>query len=238
MHLSSWQKILILSRKAMPLLTSSRITSMNPTLVSGAVLFYRVANLILEMGDDESIAVVPDNFFLKTARIISEKAKVITGIEIQPTARIGRRFVIDHGSTTVIGEQCEIGDDCYILQNVTLGGRAVSHSSNIGGRRHPIIGNNVQIAGGVMVFGPVTIGDNCIIDSGARISEDVPDNARVRVISTHQITFGNHHSVEVYGIIPAPDGLVISGEGLANLSPVLLDHEHQIIEDFLFSYYF
>lgn len=124
------------------------------------------------------------------ARTISETAKVATGVEIHPAARIGRRFVVDHGAGTVVGEQVEIGDDCYLLQNVVLGGRSVGNSA-LGGRvrrRHPRIGHRVEIAGNVMVLGPVSVGDDCLLEAGARITADVPPNSRVRVMSVLQVT--------------------------------------------------
>ena len=80
-------------------------------------------------------------FFL--GRFSSHLARWLTGIEIHPAAKIGRRLVIDHGMGVVVGETAEIGDDCYIYHQVTLG---VAHTSH--GKRHPTIGNNVIIANG------------------------------------------------------------------------------------------
>ncbi len=96
------------------------------------------------------------------ARLNSQLARHITGIEIHPGAKIGRRLVIDHGMGIVIGETAEIGDDCLIYHGVTLGGTGKDH-----GKRHPTIGNNVLISCGAKVLGPFRVGDNARIASNA-----------------------------------------------------------------------
>ncbi|MFI1920408.1 serine O-acetyltransferase [Nocardia sp. NPDC020380] len=121
------------------------------------------------------------------ARVLSERAKARTGVEIHPAAVIGDRMVIDHGWGTVIGEQAQIGDDCYFLQNVVLGGRAIGLGLSATERRHPSIGDRVVIAGNAYVLGPVSIGDDCRIDAGARITSDVPAGSRVRVRAIQQV---------------------------------------------------
>ena len=78
---------------------------------------------------------------------------VLSGAEIHPAARIGRRFVLDHGYGTVIGETCEIGHDCYILCGVTLGARGIANNPD--GKRHPRLGNNVEVGSGARVLGYV-----------------------------------------------------------------------------------
>ena len=89
------------------------------------------------------------------ARLISQRSRHRTGIEIHPGAKIGKRLVIDHGMGIVIGETAEIGDDCLIYHGVTLGGTGKDV-----GKRHPTIGNNVLIGTGAKVLGPLKIGDN------------------------------------------------------------------------------
>ncbi|QNP68121.1 serine acetyltransferase [Streptomyces roseirectus] len=139
---------------------------------------------------------------LVAARRIAERAKRESGVEIHPAAVIGARAVIDHGYGTVIGEQVRIGSDCYLLQNVVLGSRSIrSGPAQWSGRRHPWIGDRVEIAGNVSVFGPVTIGDDCRIESGARVVTDVPPGSRVRVVSVLQVT-----SAGVRGVEHAADG--------------------------------
>jgi serine O-acetyltransferase len=194
-----------------------------------SVLAYRVASMVHGIAREAPSYSQTRQTLLSAARRISEISKVETGIEIHPAARIGRRFVIDHGSGTVIGEQAEIGDDCYILQNVTLGGVSVGNSrEKLNSRRHPRVGNRVEIAGGVVVFGPVTIGDDCRLEGGARITTDIPSKSRVRVISTVQVTV-TERCPEVHGVVPVPDGLLIAGAGLDNLRPALLDCDYNLL---------
>ena len=102
-------------------------------------------------------------------RFSSHIARWLTGIEIHPAARLGRRLVIDHGMGVVIGETAEIGDDCYLYHQVTLGTARAS-----GGKRHPTVGNNVIIGAGAKVLGPITIGDNARIGSNAVVLDAVP----------------------------------------------------------------
>ena len=111
-------------------------------------------------------------FFL--ARFVSQLARHLTGIEIHPGAKIGRRLVIDHGTGIVIGETAEIGDDVLIYQGVTLGGTGKDT-----GKRHPTVGNNVMISAGAKVLGPFKIGDNSRVAAGAVVLEEVPPNCTV-----------------------------------------------------------
>jgi serine O-acetyltransferase len=153
-----------------------------------ALLAYRVAHAIHSLGflgRDESRARTD---LACAARRIAEEAKARTGVDIHPAASIGHRMVIDHGWGTVIGEQARVGNDCYFLQNVTLGCRRIGTPYGISERRHPTIGNRVILAGDVWVFGPVTIGDDCRIDPGARITTDIPPGSHVRVVSKLQVT--------------------------------------------------
>ncbi|MFJ8622043.1 serine O-acetyltransferase [Kitasatospora sp. NPDC093550] len=167
---------------------------------------------------------VPADLLTAQARRISEEARLATGVEIHPGAAIGRRFVVDHGSGTVIGEDCEIGDDCYFLQNIVLGARDIVARSDgsVRPRRHPRIGSRVQIGGDVCVFGPVCVGDDCVIDPGARITTDVPAGARVRVVSTTQISLTERAPV-VHGVAVVAGCLVITGCRLHGTVPVVLD---------------
>ena len=106
------------------------------------------------------------------ARLISQLSRHLTGIEIHPGAKIGRRLVIDHGSGIVIGETAEIGDDCLLYQGVTLGGTGKDQ-----GKRHPTLGNNVMVGSGAKVLGPLTVGDNARIAAGAVVLRAVPANS-------------------------------------------------------------
>jgi len=111
-------------------------------------------------------------FFI--ARYISQLARWVTGIEIHPGAKIGKRFFIDHGMGVVIGETSIIGDDVLLYQGVTLGGTGLEK-----GKRHPTIGNNVVIGTGANVLGNITIGDNSYIGANAVVVKDVPPNSTV-----------------------------------------------------------
>lgn len=111
-------------------------------------------------------------FFL--ARAVSQLSRFFTGIEIHPGAKIGRRFFIDHGMGVVIGETCEIGDDCILFQGVTLGGTGKEK-----GKRHPTLGNNVLVATGAKVLGSITLGDNSKVGAGSVVLKDVPENSTV-----------------------------------------------------------
>ncbi len=108
------------------------------------------------------------------ARLISQIAKWLTGVEIHPAATIGRRLVIDHGTGIVIGATAIVGNDCLIYQGVTLGGTGVMH-----GKRHPTLGNNVMVGSGAKVLGPINIGDNSRVASNAVVLKDVPDQSTV-----------------------------------------------------------
>ncbi len=109
------------------------------------------------------------------ARFSSHLARWLTGIEIHPAAKLGRRLVIDHGMGVVIGETSEVGDDCYFYHQVTLG---VARATG-GGKRHPTIGNNVIIGAGAKVLGPIAVGDNARIGSNAVVVDPVPSDTTV-----------------------------------------------------------
>jgi serine O-acetyltransferase len=113
------------------------------------------------------------NLFL-IARFISQISRSMTGIEIHPGARIGKRFFIDHGMGVVIGETTIIGNDVLLYQGVTLGGTGLEK-----GKRHPTIGNNVVIGTGAKVLGNIAVGDNAYIGANAVVIKDVPPNSTV-----------------------------------------------------------
>ena len=106
------------------------------------------------------------------ARFIAHISRFLTGIEIHPGARIGRRFFIDHGMGVVIGETAEIGDDVTLYHGVTLGGTSWN-----AGKRHPTLCNGVVIGAGAKVLGPLTVGVGAKVGSNAVVVKDVPDGA-------------------------------------------------------------
>lgn len=111
------------------------------------------------------------NFFT-LARFVSSFARFLTGVDIHPAARIGRRVFIDHATGLVVGETAEIGDDVTLYHGVTLGG-----TSGDKGKRHPTLCARVIVGAGAKVLGPVRIGCNARIGSNAVVLKDVPDNA-------------------------------------------------------------
>ncbi|MGE3975586.1 MAG: serine O-acetyltransferase [Bdellovibrionales bacterium] len=127
-----------------------------------AIFFYRIAHSFYNIRC----------FFI--ARFLCELGRFLTGIEIHPGAKIGRRFVIDHGMGVVIGETTEIGDDCLIFQGVTLGG--VSFEDK---KRHPTLGNRVIIGGGAKILGPITLGDGAKVGANAVLTKSVAPNTTV-----------------------------------------------------------
>ena len=114
------------------------------------------------------------------ARFLGNIARWLTGIEIHPGAKIGRRFFVDHGTGVVIGETAEIGDDVTLYQGVTLGGRTLSQ-----GKRHPTLGNNVVVGAGAKILGPFLVGDNARIGSNAVVIDAVPAGATVVGVPGH-----------------------------------------------------
>ena len=125
-----------------------------------AVLYHRAAHFLYRH----------DMKFL--ARMVSQHARFMTGVEIHPGAKIGKGLLIDHGAGVVIGETAEVGDNCTIYQGVTLGGTGKDV-----GKRHPTIGNNVMIGSGAKVLGPFKVGDNSKIAAGAVVLNEVPPDS-------------------------------------------------------------
>jgi len=108
------------------------------------------------------------------ARLLSHANRFVTGIEIHPAARIGRRVVIDHGMGVVIGETASVGDDCLLYKGVVLGGTSLEHRV-----RHPQIGRNVVIGSNACILGAISVGDRARIGSGSVVVREVPPGATV-----------------------------------------------------------
>jgi serine O-acetyltransferase len=107
-------------------------------------------------------------------RLLAAVSRALTGIEIHPAARIGRRFFIDHGMGVVIGETAEIGDGVTLYQGVTLGGTGFAT-----GKRHPTLEDNVTIGSGAKLLGPITIGHGAKVGANSVVIHDVPPNTTV-----------------------------------------------------------
>ena len=128
------------------------------------------------------------------ARMVSHLSRALTGIDIHPAAKLGRRIVMDHGMGIVIGETAEIGDDCYLYHQVTLGvARTQPH------KRHPTVGRNVTIGAGAKVLGAITVGDGARIGANAVVVEDVPPDVTVVGIPARQVERRRRPAFEPYG---------------------------------------
>jgi serine O-acetyltransferase len=158
-----------------------------------AVLLHRAAHRLYRGG------------WFTLARMVSQLSRSLTGIEIHPGARIGRRFFIDHGMGVVIGETSEIGDDVLLYQGVTLGGTGKDT-----GKRHPTIGNSVVIGTGASILGNIRIGDQVKVGAGSVVVRSVPDRSTVvgvpgRVVGGVDTDLS---SLE-HGKLPDPEGQAI-----------------------------
>ena len=127
-----------------------------------ALLLYRIAHFFNNLE------------FKFIARLISQLARFLTGIEIHPGAKIGKKLFIDHGMGIVIGETTTIGDNCTIYHGVTLGGTGKDKY-----KRHPDLGNNVIVGCGAKILGPIKIGRNVKIGANAVVLKDVPSHSTV-----------------------------------------------------------
>ncbi|HAB50691.1 MAG TPA: hypothetical protein DCE80_00700 [Ignavibacteriales bacterium] len=192
-----------------------------------SVIMYRVAHLIYNYCDSlKSTDLDQENkdevklFLQAQARKLSDSTKSYTGVEIHPNAKVGKRFVIDHGYGTLIGETCEIGNDCYILQGVTLGAKGIMKNDT--GRRHPKLGNKVEIAGFARVFGPISIGDETKIYGFAVIDRDIPPKREVSIVNQLQLVLPKSNPVSIYGLFPKYDGIEIIGRNLDFCSNIQL----------------
>ena len=157
-------------------------------------------------------------------RLVSQFSRFVTGIEIHPGARIGRRFFIDHGMGVVIGETTEIGDDVLLYQGVTLGGTGAEK-----GKRHPTIGNHVVIGTGAKVLGNINIGDWVKIGAGSVVVRPTPAHSTVvgvpgRVVSIKGVMVKDEEAqILEHGRLPDPLEEVLSslGERVARLEEEL-----------------
>jgi serine O-acetyltransferase len=134
------------------------------------------------------------------ARLFSQLSRFCTGIEIHPGAHIGRRFFIDHGSGVVIGETSEIGDDVLMYQGVVLGGTTLEKK-----KRHPTLGNGVEMGSGAIALGPITIGDGARIGSSSVVIRSVPPGVTVVGIPGRVVTKTERPAMDLeHGKLPDP----------------------------------
>jgi serine O-acetyltransferase len=163
-------------------------------------------------------------------KVLSNVSRLLTGIEIHPGARIGRRFFIDHGMGVVIGETSEIGDDCTLYHQVTLGGTSFAK-----GKRHPTLENGVVVGAGAKILGPIRVGSGARVGSNAVVLRDVPAGATAVGIPARVITDSQQPSerarqladrigFDAYGMtrdMPDP---------VANAIHRIVDHLHELDE--------
>lgn len=133
------------------------------------------------------------------ARIISQLAKFLTGVEIHPAAKIGTGVVIDHGEGVVIGETAEVGNNVLIYQGVTLGGTGKDK-----GKRHPTVCDNVMISAGAKVLGPFTVGKGAKIGAGSIVLKEVPPNATVVGVPGRVVRIGGERVDDLDQTLPDP----------------------------------
>ena len=163
------------------------------------------------------------------ARLGSNIARWMTGIEIHPGASIGRRFFIDHGMGVVIGETAVIGDDCTLYHGVTLGGTSWNK-----GKRHPTLERGVVIGAGAKVLGPITLGERAKVGSNAVVVRDVPPGATAvgipaRIVQKSADAMREHAAAKMgfsaYGVTQGDDPVAQAMKGLIDNAA---GHEHQI----------
>ena len=137
------------------------------------------------------------------ARMVMYFARIFTGIEIHPAAKIGNNFFMDHGLGIVIGETTEIGENVTIYQGVTLGGimPSIESESQRNQKRHPTIGNNVIIGSGAQILGSIKVGDNARIGANSVVTKDVSPNVTVAGVPAREFSRSNKkESFKAYGI--------------------------------------
>jgi serine O-acetyltransferase len=168
-----------------------------------ALLFHRFAHWLWQHG------------WLLAGRFVSHIGRVLTGIEIHPGARIGKRVFIDHGMGVVIGETAEVGDDCTLYQGVTLGGTSLTR----GAKRHPTLGNGVIVGSHAQILGPFRVGDGARIGAQALVQGEVPEGARMvgiraRPLGARPAEPASEPVFQPYGIcenIPDPVARALNG---------------------------
>ena len=142
------------------------------------------------------------------ARIISQFSRFLTGIEIHPKAKIGKKLFIDHGMGVVIGETSEIGDNVTIYHMVTLGGisPSIDSSKQRDVKRHPTLKNNVVVGSGAQVLGPIVVEENAKIGANAVVTKNVPENAVMVGIPAKNVGAApTDKKFRPYGIAPGGD---------------------------------
>lgn len=224
-----------------------------------AVVCYRVAHYLLNFRPQYQQDMLY-NYLSKHARRISEESKEKTKIEIHPSAKIGQRFILDHGFGTIIGETSVIGNDCCFLQGVILGARQINaenKDSEINPKnktkRHPTIEDRVTIAGNVRVWGNITIGHDSTIQAYSIITESIPPYSIVQVTNQLQVIRLDgktlkkgiesldttekltekliDNPMKIYGVVPGKKGVDIIGSHLDKCTDIKLIDNKRMGDD-------
>jgi len=191
-----------------------------------SILFYRLAHWLWVRK------------WLLLGRFVSHLGRLLTGIEIHPGAKIGRRFFIDHGMGVVIGETAEIGDDVTLYQGVTLGGTSLHH-----GKRHPTLADGVIVGSGAQILGGFTVGRDARVGANAVVLAEVPPGVTVVGIPAKPVGAPRPAAAKTmsdflpYGTpcdeIPDPVARVLNGllDEVQSLRARLQEVEHQVETD-------
>jgi len=187
-----------------------------------AVVHHRLAHAVLTSSP------APRDVREVVARRISDRGKLKSGVDVHPAARIGHRFILDHAHGTVIGETCEIGSDCYVLGGATLG--AVGIARNAEGKRHPTIGDRVQIGASAKVLGAVDVGDDVFIGPHAVVTSNIAAGTRVTIVNQLQLQGSRAkggREFRVHGVGVVDDAIYVFGNQLGTLAATVVDDQLQ-----------
>ncbi len=171
------------------------------------------------------------------ARIVSQVGRFLTGVEIHPAAKIGRRLVIDHGHGLVIGETSEIGEDVTLYHGVTLGGIApsVDSHSQKNNKRHPTLRDGVIVGSGAQILGPIVVGKGARVGANAVVTKDVPAGVTATGVPAHVVMPKDRSAAGqfwAYGTPSdgCPDPVLASVDGLRGQVSVLLERIEELEE--------
>ncbi|WP_246184271.1 serine O-acetyltransferase [Paraburkholderia bonniea] len=147
-----------------------------------ATLHYRLAHALMTCAKLDAAA---RHELEACAWLVSHRGKLLSGAEIHPGCDIGQRFILDHGWGTVIGETSVIGNDCYLLGGVTLGATGIANNTSM--KRHPTLGDRVQIGAFSRIFGDIHIGDDVFVGAHCTVTQSIMPNSTVTLRSKMQI---------------------------------------------------
>jgi len=187
-----------------------------------ALMLHRLAHTIIST----EFAQLCQNKRSEIAFSLTQLNRIMNGVDIHPAASIGPGAVFDHIFGMVIGETVVIGKNCYLLGGVTLGARSIADNPR-DVRRHPTIGDNVQIGAYARILGPITIGDDCFIAPHAVVTQNIPSKMRISIVNQLQVnkrfTGYNGHGLKIYGTRIAFDKLTVYSNAGKALNATFVD---------------